>query len=148
MEDTYFMFIFNEISMYVHYLVFSNVTTNWMVCRNKYFSQFQKDRDGRMLLGGGWRMKYILMKDFVEMANFLLVDRSGFNIRELVKSVMAVSYKNGSGDDSHERGPWCYLLSHLKYRTLNKWSCAFKFRSIICEDNCEIPDTWKCFGCL
>jgi hypothetical protein len=42
------------------------------------------------------------MKDLIEMANFLLVKSSGFNIRELVKSVMAVSYTNRSGDDSHD----------------------------------------------
>jgi hypothetical protein len=36
------------------------------------------------------------MKDLIGMANFLLVDPSGFNIRELVKSVMAISYTNGS----------------------------------------------------
>jgi hypothetical protein len=35
--------------------------------------------------------KCILMKDLIEMANFLLVDPSGFNIRKLIKSVMAVS---------------------------------------------------------
>jgi hypothetical protein len=53
---------------------------------------------------GKKKRKYILLKDLIAMANFLLVDPSGINIRELVKSVMVVSYTNGSGDESHERG--------------------------------------------